>query len=46
MGTNVIQPYKFDKAIETMQAMMKRRDVELTEPYKNLMNHIFKRSRN
>ncbi|MEX2603191.1 MAG: putative sugar nucleotidyl transferase [Gracilimonas sp.] len=34
--------YDFDKAIEAMKAMMKRRDIELTEDYKNMMHHIFK----
>lgn len=33
--------YRFEKAIEVMQAMMKRRDVELTDDYKRMMKHIF-----
>lgn len=34
--------YKFDKAIEGMQAMMKRRDVDLADVYTDMMSHIFK----
>lgn len=45
VGTNVIQPYRFDKALETMEAMMQRRDVELTTEYQALMKHIFDHSR-
>ncbi|MBN2730794.1 MAG: hypothetical protein JXR26_00060 [Balneolaceae bacterium] len=41
VGSNVIQPYKLDKAYEAMQAMMARRDVELTDGYKSLMQHLF-----
>lgn len=41
VGSNVIQTYKLDKALETMGAMMARRDVELTEPYKKMMKAIF-----
>ncbi|MEQ8523624.1 putative sugar nucleotidyl transferase [Gracilimonas sp.] len=33
--------YRFEKAIEVMQAMMKRRDVELTDDYERMMKHIF-----
>ena len=33
--------YKFDKAIEAMRAMMRRREVELTEPYKTMMQIHF-----
>lgn len=43
VGSNVIQPYKLDKAYETMEAMMGRRDVELTHAYKNMMETIFKK---
>lgn len=46
VGTNVMQPYKFDKAAETMEAVMKRRDVELTDAYKDMMHRLSKRSRN
>lgn len=45
VATNVIQPYMVDKAIETMTAMMKRRNVEMTEEYESLMRHIFKHRR-
>jgi UDP-N-acetylglucosamine diphosphorylase/glucosamine-1-phosphate N-acetyltransferase len=41
VGSNVIQTYQLDKALETMKAMMARRDVEMTEEYKQLMKHIF-----
>lgn len=33
--------YRFEKAIEVMFAMMKRRDVKLTEEYKTMMFSIF-----
>lgn len=42
VGSNVIQPYRIDKALETMEAMMARRDVELTDDYKSLMRRIFR----
>lgn len=45
VGSNVIQTYKLDKALETMEAMMARRDVELSEPYKEMMRKLFKESR-
>lgn len=41
MGVNGTELYKFDKAIETMEAVMKRRNVELTEDYKTMMKRIF-----
>lgn len=44
VGTNVLQPYKFDKAVETMEAVMKRRDVEMTEPYRDMMKKLSDRS--
>ncbi|MDZ7716074.1 MAG: GlmU family protein [Balneolaceae bacterium] len=34
VGPNVIQPYKLDKAFDAMQAMMARRDTELTKSIK------------
>ncbi len=40
-GKDVV-PYHFEKAIDAMQKMMERRDVELTEAYKELMHSIFK----
>lgn len=43
VGSNVIQTYKLDKAFETMEAMMARRDVELTEAYKRMMRAIFQK---
>lgn len=33
--------YKLDKALEAMEAMMKRRDIELTPAYKKMMQHLF-----
>lgn len=42
VGSNVIQTYKIDKAFKAMEAMMARRDIELTDEYKQLMQHIFK----
>ncbi len=38
---NEIVPYHFEKAIEAMERMMKRRSVELTPRYKNMMKAIF-----
>jgi hypothetical protein len=36
-----IVPYHFEKAIDAMEKMMERRDVELTPAYKELMHSIF-----
>ncbi len=44
VGSNVIQSYKIDKALEAMEAMMVRRDVELTDDYEALMRFIAKSS--
>ncbi len=41
VGSNVIQTYRLDKALEAMEAMMARRDVSLTEDYKRMMRAIF-----
>ncbi len=41
VGYNVIQPYKLDKALETMEIMMSRRDIKITDDYKNMMRTIF-----
>ncbi|NGP89362.1 putative sugar nucleotidyl transferase [Fodinibius halophilus] len=41
VGSNVIQTYKLDKAFEAMEAMMVRRDVPLTDEYRQMMTHIF-----
>ena len=35
------QVYDFDKALEAMSAMMKRRGIELPEGYRTMMKHIF-----
>lgn len=45
VGTTVIQPYRFEKAIDTMEAMMARRDMAMTDDYRALMKHIFDRRR-
>ncbi|SHE59367.1 UDP-N-acetylglucosamine diphosphorylase/glucosamine-1-phosphate N-acetyltransferase [Fodinibius roseus] len=45
VGSNVIQPYKIDKALDTMELMMARREVELSEDYKEMMRRIFNQSR-
>mgnify|MGYP006286899875 FL=1 len=41
VGSNVIQTYRLDKALEAMEAMMARRDVFLTKEYKRMMRAIF-----
>ncbi|MDZ7658263.1 GlmU family protein [Fodinibius sp.] len=41
VGSNVIQTYRLDKALEAMEAMMARRDVSLNEEYKRMMRAIF-----
>jgi UDP-N-acetylglucosamine diphosphorylase/glucosamine-1-phosphate N-acetyltransferase len=41
VGSNVIQTYKLEKAFEAMEAMMARRNVELTNQYRQLMTTIF-----
>lgn len=39
-----IVPYHFEKAIEAMEKMMQRRDVELTRPYYQMMKALFQSS--
>lgn len=41
VGSNVIQTYQLEKAFDAMEAMMARRDVELTENYRQMMETIF-----
>jgi UDP-N-acetylglucosamine diphosphorylase/glucosamine-1-phosphate N-acetyltransferase len=41
VGSNVIQTYRLDKAFEAMDAMMARRNVGLTEGYKQMMTTVF-----
>ncbi len=41
VGGKDLVPYHFEKAIEAMEKMMKRRDVSLTPAYKNMMHSIF-----
>jgi len=43
VGSEEYGVYEFDKAVEAMKAMMKRRDIELTEAYKKMMNHHYKK---
>lgn len=45
VGSNVIQTYKPEKALETMKTMMARRDVVMSDAYNNMMRHISKNSR-
>lgn len=40
-GKDGFQTYKFDKAIEAMSAMMKRRGINLTPGYQEMMQKIF-----
>ena len=40
MGNGNTQPFRFDKAILVMRAMMKRRNIELTPEYEKMMKHI------
>jgi UDP-N-acetylglucosamine diphosphorylase/glucosamine-1-phosphate N-acetyltransferase len=41
VGSNVIQTYRLEKAFEAMEAMMARRNVSLTDSYKDMMESIF-----
>lgn len=41
VGSNVIQTYKIDKAFEAMEAMMARRDVSMSDPYRQMLQTIF-----
>ena len=41
LGPNGAAVYRFEKAIEVMHAMMKRRDIELTDDYMKMMKYIF-----
>lgn len=41
VGANVIQTYKLEKAFEAMEAMMARRDVSLTDSYREMLTDIF-----
>lgn len=42
VGSNVIQPYHLNRAFEAMETMMARRDVELSEDYREMMRKIFR----
>jgi UDP-N-acetylglucosamine diphosphorylase/glucosamine-1-phosphate N-acetyltransferase len=41
VGSNVIQPYDMEKALVSMKLMMQRRNVEISKPYKKMMQQIF-----
>lgn len=41
VGQDNVAPYHFEKAVEAMEKMMQRRDVELSPAYKQLMRTIF-----
>lgn len=45
VGSNVIQRYKLDKACETMEKMMARREVPFNDAYAALMQELFEKSR-
>lgn len=45
VGSNVIHPYKLEKALDTMQIMMARRDIITSDSYKKMMRHISENSR-
>lgn len=40
VGSNVIQNYKLNKAYEAMEAMMKRRGINLSDEYKQMLEYI------
>ena len=41
MGNDSHQVFRFNKAVDVMRSVMKRRNVELTPEYERMMNHIF-----
>ena len=41
VGNKDIVPYQFEKAVEAMEKMMQRRNVELSPAYKKMMQSIF-----
>ncbi len=45
VSSNVIHPYKLDKALETMEIMMSRRGVSMTDEYRNMMESISEKSK-
>jgi len=44
LGDHGMETYRFEKAAEAMQAMMKRRDVEFSDDYKQMMRSVFENS--
>ena len=40
LGRDKVYDFKLDKALEVMRVMMKRRDIELTDDYIEMMKHI------
>jgi hypothetical protein len=45
VSSNVIHPYKPDKALETMEIMMARRNVSMTDAYRDMMESISEKSK-
>lgn len=43
VGSEEYGVYKFEKAVEAMRAMMKRRDMELSDAYENMMQMHFQK---
>jgi UDP-N-acetylglucosamine diphosphorylase/glucosamine-1-phosphate N-acetyltransferase len=41
LGPTGPKPYRFEKAIQVMEAMMKRRNITLSDGYRNMMHSIF-----
>lgn len=44
LGDHGMETYRFEKAVEAMQAMMKRRNVDLSDEYKQMMRSVFENS--
>lgn len=44
VGQDKVVPYHFEKAVEAMEKMMQRRNIELSPAYKQLMQTIFESS--
>lgn len=41
VSSNDLVPYRFEKAVEAMEQMMLRRDIQLTAAYREMMREIF-----
>jgi len=44
LGDHGMETYRFEKAADAMQAMMKRRNVEFSDEYKQMMRSVFENS--